>query len=282
MYTKEQILDEIKRIALKLGVTSLKRNDFQKNSRISLSTVSYHYGSWNKAVKEAGLTPTDNEEILKSMHKKNIIEDSALLSELVRLYNDYNTIPTESLINSKGKYSTRPYKKRWGNISNAFKTAQKEFNIDLKNYQEGVAIKVNNDNNSLIERMPIIPETIKLNKQKPRNVIYGEPINFRGLQYAPVNEQGVVYLFGMISLELGFLIESIRTGYPDCEGKRCFDKINQQWEHVKIEFEYNSKNFIDHGHNPDECDIIVCWLHDWQDCPIEVLELKSVIKYLKS
>ncbi|MFZ3090032.1 MAG: hypothetical protein WA240_05330 [Nitrospirota bacterium] len=123
---------------------------------------------------------------------------------------------------------------------------------------------------------------MSLIKQKTRNLIYGEPINFRGLQYAPVNEQGVVYLFGMISLELGFLIESIRTGYPDCEGKKCFDKVNQQWEHVKIEFEYNSKNFISHGHNPKECDIIVCWLHDWQDCHIEVLELKSVIKYLKS
>ncbi|MFZ3091782.1 MAG: hypothetical protein WA240_14320 [Nitrospirota bacterium] len=160
-YTKEEILDEIKRIALKFGVTSLKINDFQKNSRISVNTVSNHFGSWNNAVKEAGLTPTDNEVTLKSIHKKNTIEDINLLSDLIRLYNDHHTIPTESLINSKGKFSVKPYKKRWGNISNAFLIAQK-ININLKNYPEEVPIKVNNDN-SLIEKMSIIPETIKPN-----------------------------------------------------------------------------------------------------------------------
>jgi hypothetical protein len=30
-----------------------------------------------------------------------------------------------------------------------------------------------------------------------------------------------------------------------------------------------------------ECDIIVCWENDWQECPIEVIELKSVIEKLK-
>ena len=84
----------------------------------------------------------------------------------------------------------------------------------------------------------------------------------------------------MISRELGFLIESIRTDYPDCEGKRCVDTKKQRWEHVLIEFEYQSGNFLEHGHNLESCDLIVCWIHNWEDCPIEVLELKSVIKYL--
>ena len=39
--------------------------------------------------------------------------------------------------------------------------------------------------------------------------LYGEPIDFRGLRHAPINEQGVVYLFGMVSRELGFYIEAI-------------------------------------------------------------------------
>src|SRR5205085_684390 len=37
--------------------------------------------------------------------------------------------------------------------------------------------------------------------------IYGDFINFRGLQHAPVNEQGVVFLFGMICRELGYVVE---------------------------------------------------------------------------
>jgi hypothetical protein len=84
----------------------------------------------------------------------------------------------------------------------------------------------------------------------------------------------------MVSRELGFLIESIRTEYPDCEGKRCVDLKNQRWEHVRIEFEYQSSNFKQHSHNPEDCDLIVCWMHDYKDCPVEVLELKSQIKHL--
>jgi len=32
-------------------------------------------------------------------------------------------------------------------------------------------------------------------------------------------EQGVVYLFGMVSRELGFYIEAVQQGFPDCEGR---------------------------------------------------------------
>ena len=28
------------------------------------------------------------------------------------------------------------------------------------------------------------------------------------------------------------------------------------------------------------CDLIVCWIHDWEDSPMEVLELKSVMSQL--
>ncbi len=121
------------------------------------------------------------------------------------------------------------------------------------------------------------PPQIDINRKK---VQYGAPIDFRGLRHAPINEQGVVYIFGMVSRELGFLIESVRTAYPDCEGKRRVDEKRQLWEHVLIEFEYQSSNFRVHGHNPEGCDLIVCWINDWEDCPLEVLELSSQIKYL--
>ena len=37
--------------------------------------------------------------------------------------------------------------------------------------------------------------------------LFGSPINFRGLRHAPINELGVVYIFGMVSYELGFIVE---------------------------------------------------------------------------
>jgi hypothetical protein len=52
-----------------------------------------------------------------------------------------------------------------------------------------------------------------------------------------------------------------------------------KWQNVWIEFEYESKNFLLHGHDPKKCDVIVCWRHNWKECPeeIEVVELGKII-----
>jgi hypothetical protein len=50
-----------------------------------------------------------------------------------------------------------------------------------------------------------------------------------------------------------------------------------RWIPKKIEFENESRNFLTHMHSLDGADLIVCWTHNWPECPLEVLELKSVI-----
>ncbi|MDD3492271.1 MAG: hypothetical protein PHZ19_02080 [Candidatus Thermoplasmatota archaeon] len=107
--------------------------------------------------------------------------------------------------------------------------------------------------------------------------IVGDLINFRGLVYAPLNENGVVFLFGKVMDDLGMYIEEIKPGFPDCVARRFTGK---GWERVSIEFEYKSSNFKDHRHDPDKCDIIICWEHDWDNCPLEVIELRDIIKDL--
>ena len=103
-------------------------------------------------------------------------------------------------------------------------------------------------------------------------------LSFRGLQHGPVNELGVVYLFGVVSRDLGFVVETIQPGYPDCHAKERVKDRSEKWRRVRIEFEYKSSNF---NHPPEGCDIVVCWEHDWTDCPVKrVIELKSKIKEL--
>ena len=109
--------------------------------------------------------------------------------------------------------------------------------------------------------------------------VVGDLINFRGIVYAPVNENGVIFLFGKVAEDLNMYIEEIKPGFPDCVGRRF---VGKGWERVSIEFEFLSSNFKQHGHNKDDCDLIVCWEHDWQDCPIEVIELKSEIMNLET
>jgi hypothetical protein len=75
--------------------------------------------------------------------------------------------------------------------------------------------------------------------------------------------------------------EAIQLAYPDCEARRCIDPRQNRWQSVRIEFEFCSSNFREHGHDPAGCDLIVCWEHDWPDCPLEVIELRSIIATLK-
>jgi len=112
-----------------------------------------------------------------------------------------------------------------------------------------------------------------------RNVV-GKLINFRGLVYAPVNENGVIFLFGKVAADLNMYVETIRPGYPDCLAKRYIGK--GKWEEVRIEFEFRSSDFNRHKHVPGDCDAIVCWINDWPDCPenIEIIELQVRVPQL--
>jgi hypothetical protein len=107
--------------------------------------------------------------------------------------------------------------------------------------------------------------------------LVGPPINFRGLTYAPLNENGVIFLFSKVAEDLGITIEGIQVKFPDAFGKRY---ERSKGYPLTIEFEYRSSDYERHGHPKEGCDLIVCWEHDWKDCPIEVIELKNLIKEL--
>lgn len=111
---------------------------------------------------------------------------------------------------------------------------------------------------------------------KARSVV-GESIGFRAMTFAPLNEAGVSILFGMIAADLGICIEEAQQGFPDLIGRRF---NGRGWERVAIEFEYCSRSFLDHKHDPEQCDLVVCWTHNWMDCPIEVIELSKAVKRL--
>lgn len=127
-----------------------------------------------------------------------------------------------------------------------------------------------------IEKEPL---QLKSPKKNSRATFVGEPINFRGMIYAPVNEQGVVCLFGKIHDEIGIKVEAIRTAFPDVIIRRFNGRA---WVSERAEFEYRSSHFLQHGHDPNKADIIICWIDDWPDCPLEVIELKAIIEQLPS
>jgi len=85
----------------------------------------------------------------------------------------------------------------------------------------------------------------------------------------------VLFLFGAIAEKLGFRVLHVQAGFPDIEALRMVGKDKLQ--RVRIELEQESKNFLRHGHDPNGCDLIVCWEDNWPEAPVEVLELRKVI-----
>ncbi len=75
--------------------------------------------------------------------------------------------------------------------------------------------------------------------------------------------------------QLGFSVTHLQSAFPDCEALRQVEY--GKWQRIRIEFEYESRNFLLHMHDPKGCDLIVCWSHNWPECPVEVLELKSLV-----
>lgn len=129
-------------------------------------------------------------------------------------------------------------------------------------------------------RNPADGKTEKVWMTLPHSPLYGPRLMLPGLAHEPENEGGVIHLFGMIGYRLGFMVLRIQSAFPDCEALRRVR--NGRWQRVRIEFEYESRNFIRHRHSVKGCDMIVCWRNNWKGCPVEVLELKEALSNWQS
>lgn len=267
---REKLINEIKHIAKENNLDTISQSFFKRKSNISENQISRNFDSWTEAVTLAGLKP-DTSRVKKT--------DDELWEEFLRVCNKLNEIPGRSKFSRNTDFSSSIYIRRYRNWNNVLINFKKWLKIK---HPSSKFINLLPDKEKIKKYIPIKTEIPKdFVWQSIKNTYFGPPMNFRGLIYEPINEQGVIFLFGKISEEIGFNIEGLRSGFPDCEGTRLIDKNKNQWEPVFIEFEYNSKSFLDHGHDPSKCDVIICWVHDWLECPIEVIDLKKIINKIK-
>jgi hypothetical protein len=248
---KEEILSYLQELAARINSNTLTVHQVNEDGQISSATIIHRFGGFSEALIQAGLKPG-------RVYKRN---PETMLKELADLTSHLGRVPSKTEINKNLSCNARHYEKEFGSVTNAI-TSIKDGRVNSEESQSGRGI---------------LAAQVSLTRSKSRRR-YGPTIDFRGLRHAPINELGVVFLFGMLAEELGFVVESVQTGFPDCDAK--LKRSDGSYEGVRIEFEYNSKSFERHGHNPDECDLIVCWLHDWTDAPLEVIELSSLIQRL--
>ena len=86
----------------------------------------------------------------------------------------------------------------------------------------------------------------------------------------PQNEQGTIVLFSKLAEELGYTFKEIGTRCPDAI-------LEKDGKPVRVEFEFRSKAFQAHKHNPDDVDLVICWEDNWPSCPVPVLSLETYV-----
>ena len=274
-WTRDRLIAEAKN-AYAVEQTSLSRSKFEQVTGISQHHVYRLFeGGWAELKQCAGIPDHPK------FHRK--LSDEELLKEFHSVTEDRGDVPTWSVFAARSKVSSDVVRRRFGGKKGT-----------LEAYRSW--LEQNHPDSPLLPQIRAqsrvgVPSKQDLQEDDgpgvqftPTHQIsggrYGAPISFRGLHHAPINEHGVVFLFGMVSRDLGFLVESIQSTFPDCEAKRRINDRRGIWSRVRIEFEFQSRNFKTHGHDVEACDLIVCWEDNWPECPVEVLELRTVLEEL--
>jgi len=259
METKEQLLKAIRDAARKAGTKSLTKREFVAAGG-GMWRVDRHFPSWVAACAAAGLVPNKakvrvpDEEIFPAMR--------------------------DALLKCGGLRSKKQFARHFRYNMSTFHNrgwSWDEAMVALRTWLEAKEPRF-----PFLDQLPFTSARRADRQATWRSLggrTCGEPLAFRGFLHAPTNEIGAAMLFAIIAPDLGYVIESTQSAFPDCQAKRHIG--NGRWEHVRIEFEFRSRNFVIHKHNRKKCDVIVCWEHNWPRCPLEVIELKKEIEKLR-
>jgi hypothetical protein len=266
--TKEEVIAAVRECAEKIGHAP-SMAEFRKMALVSKNQVRRHFGTYSKVLAASGM------ERRGAGYR---VSSRELFLDWAGITSNLGKIPTMTDYELMGKYSVRPLMTRYKNWSyvpaGMLQSAREE---GLEGEWEGV-LKIIGDHLQMQADQARTSGTLYRPDLKPRILtgqpIYGQPLLNSVLTYAPTNEAGVVLLFGSVAREMGFAILRVQTEFPDCEAMRQVEPNRLQ--RVRIEFEYESRNFVTHMHPVEGCDLIVCWSHNWPECPLEVLELKRV------
>ena len=268
---KEEIIATLRKFAEKLGCTpSLAK--LKRESAINMYQMRMAFGTYTQALIEAGL---------EGKGAGYPVPMETLFREWAGIARKVGRVPTITDYQMYSRYSSRPLTDRfggrsWKNVATGL-AAYAEKNglegewkdvLDIVAEREKQETKENRTS-SFTSNLPF---QAVLRKDRPT---FGASLNPLPMAHAPTNEQGVVFLFGMLAAQLGFVVLRLQTEFPDCRAMRRVDE--DVWQETVIELEFESRNFLAHGHDLNGCDMIVCWRHNWPECPLEVVELRKVL-----
>lgn len=282
--SKEEIIAAIRQCADTLGRCPTLA-DLKAQQSIGLRPILRCFSTYTEALRQAGLEPQG------PGHRVSLEE---LFLDWMQLARRLAKIPSAAEYRTHSRHSVRPLLSRFGAWAavpgGLLQFAQEQGAEIAAEWQDVIEIihahahahahqsrqNQRNQRNQRHQRnRPGHRQPSLLLAGRP---VYGSPIHAGPLAHAPTNELGVVYLFGALADQLGFMVMRIQNEFPDCEAMR--NSGHDRWQRLRLEFEFESRNFLAHRHDPEGCDLVVCWTHNWPECPdnLEVLELSSILR----
>ena len=264
--TRQEIRKSIIACAAELKhVPSLE--ELLKMTPVSHRQIIKHFGGYIAALRDTGL------ELKSTIGRGHAVPMEKLLADWCRIVQKLKKIPSTTDYQRFSNYSTDPLMRRFRSWLHA--------PHGLKKFAEthGLAKKWKAELD--LVSAPPAPSANRPAKPcllLPDRRVYGAPMFPGPMAYAPVNEMGVVFLFGWMAPQLGYVVHWLQSEFPDCELMRRVGEDKSQ--PLKAELEYESRNFLKHMHDVKGCDMIICWRHNWPECPLEVLELRSLLPKL--
>jgi hypothetical protein len=263
---KEEIIAAIRKCAKELGRTP-SLGELTERVHVSTRTIRKLFGNYGMAVRACGMEPPRG--------APTPLED--LFEDWAGVVRKTGKLPTIFEYERESAYSSKPLVSRfkgWRQVPQAMVAyAERQGHAEWSDVLE--IAKVTGEGTWLANSTSMTtsgpPGTGKLLKDRPT---FGPPMAQSGMLCGPENENGVLFLFGMVAWQLGFAVKKVQQAFPDVIALRKIDE--QTWQEVRIELEKESRNFLRHGHSPSGCDLIICWVHNWPECPVEVIELSTM------
>ena len=195
MPSKRQILDSIATIAKQLG-RAPSLSEFVCRARIPKYSVLRFFPKWNDAVRAAGLQPS-------RLYAR--LEDDQLLKDWGEVVRKKRDLPSRRGYLLTGKHEPRTLEKRfggWEHLPQAFRNFARG-KQEWADVVEVLALRGPKKERRLLnhDADSAIPRSETQHTPLEGRATYGNPLDFRGLRHEPVNEQGVVLLFGMLAKE---------------------------------------------------------------------------------
>jgi hypothetical protein len=118
---EQELLEDIKRVSIKLGKTNLTGKEYKENGKFSYSTIEKRFGNWTQALKRSGLDLTI---------QKNIT-DKELLENIEGVWLTLGRQPLEKEMKQPlSKYSEYPYRRRFGTFRKGLEAFIEYINTD--------------------------------------------------------------------------------------------------------------------------------------------------------